>query len=76
MGCQQQRHHFIGEKDTRAEVSAFCSYPVWLDRIPLTATSPSFVSHGNPCILRHSWAEVYTSPKLVLKNTTLLQVKA
>ena len=49
MECQQQRHHFIGEKDTRAEVSAFCSYPVWLDRIPLTDRDVSLI-----CVTRQS----------------------
>ena len=49
MECQQQRHHFIGEKDTRAEVSAFCSYPVWLDRIPLTDRDISLI-----CVTRQS----------------------
>ena len=44
MGCRQQRHHFIGDRDTRAEVPTFCSYPEWLGGVPLTYRDISLIS--------------------------------
>ena len=44
MGCWQQRHHFIGGRETRAEVSTFCSYPEWLGGLPLTYRDISLIS--------------------------------
>lgn len=36
----------------------------------LNLTSYSFLSHSKPCPLVHSWADVYMSPRLRLKNNT------